>query len=125
MRIIGDDLVPADISNLLKCAPTTSQKKGDAIVGRKTGIERVARTGMWSLQSSDQEPGNLDRQIEEVMAKLTEDMETWHRLARSYRLDLFCGLFMRVENEGIEISPASLAALGERGIKLKLDIYGP
>ena len=32
---------------------------------------------------------------------------------------------MRGENEGIEISPASLAALGQRRIRLKFDIYGP
>lgn len=28
-------------------------------------------------------------------------------------------------NEGVEISPATLLALGERGILLGIDLYGP
>src|ERR1035438_4573184 len=94
LRIRGDDLVPAEVSNLLRCAPTISQKRGEAIVGKKTGIERIARTGIWSLHSVDQEPENLDGQIEEILTKVTGDIETWQALARRYRADLFCGLFM-------------------------------
>jgi hypothetical protein len=124
LRIRGDDLVPAEVSNLLRCAPTTSQTRGEVIVGGKTGIERIARTGMWSLHSADQEPENLDGQIEEILAKVTADIETWQGLARRHRADLFCGLFMEGGNEGLVISPASLVALGERGIELSLDVYG-
>ena len=94
------------------------------IVGKKTGIERIARTGIWSLHSVDREPENLDSQIEEILAKVTGDIETWQALARRYRADLFCGLFMEGGNEGLVISPASLVALGERGIELALDVYG-
>jgi hypothetical protein len=125
LRIRGDDLVPAEVSNLLRCTPTTSQKRGEVIVGKKTGTERIARTGMWSLHSVDQESENLDGQIEEILAKLTEDIETWQSLARRHRVDLFCGLFMGGRNEGLAISPASLVALGQRGIELALDVYGP
>ena len=124
LRIRGDDLVPAEVSNLLRCAPTISQKRGEAIVGKKTGIERIARTGIWSLHSVDQEPENLDGQIEEILTKVTGDIETWQALARRYRADLFCGLFMEGGNEGLVISPASLVALGKRGIELALDVYG-
>jgi hypothetical protein len=38
---------------------------------------------------------------------------------------LFCGWFMRESNEGVEISAHTLGLLGERGIVLSLDIYGP
>jgi Domain of unknown function (DUF4279) len=125
LRIQGDDLIPAEVSELLRCAPTTSHKKGDLIIGKRTGTERVARTGMWSLHSVDREPENLDGQIEEILAKLSGDIDAWRVLARRYRLDLFCGLFMEGGNEGLTISPASLIALGQRGIKLALDVYGP
>ena len=79
---------------------------------------------MWSLHSVDQEPENLDGQIEEILAKVTADIETWQALVRRYRADLFCGLFMEGGNEGLVISSASLVALGERGIELALDVYG-
>src|SRR5690349_21750664 len=116
LRITGDDLVPADVSKLLNCAPTTAHKKGDVIVG-KSGHQRVARTGTWSLQSEDQEPENLDGQIEEILGKLTENIGIWQTLAHRFRLDLFCGLFMSGGNEGLSISPTSLLALGQRGIE--------
>jgi hypothetical protein len=32
---------------------------------------------------------------------------------------------MQEEMEGMEVSPASLKILGERGVTLGLDIYGP
>jgi hypothetical protein len=124
LRIVGDDLVPADVSKLLNCTPTTAPKKGDVIVG-KTGVQRTSRTGMWSLHSEDEEPENLDRQIEDILGKLTADTEVWQALARRYRVDLFCGLFMSGGNEGLSISPTSLLSLGQRGIQLGLDVYGP
>lgn len=125
LRIFGDGLIPAEISELLNCAPTTSQRKGEVIVGKRTGIERIARTGMWSLHSEDQEAADLDRQIEEILARLTADIESWQTLTRTYRMDLFCGLFMQRANEGLDISSGSLLALGMRGIAMKLDVYGP
>jgi hypothetical protein len=45
-------------------------------------------------------------------------------LESKYRIDLFCGLFMEGTNEGLQISPETLHALGERGISLGLDMYG-
>jgi len=43
---------------------------------------------------------------------------------RTYKIDLFCGLFMGGSNEGISISPESMVALGLRHMELGLDIYG-
>jgi hypothetical protein len=39
-------------------------------------------------------------------------------------MDLFCGLFLRTYNEGLTISPSTLRDLGEREIKIDLDIFG-
>jgi hypothetical protein len=125
LRIQGDDLIPAEVSELLGCAPTTSQRKGETIIGGTTGAKRVARTGHWHLRVAEQEPENLDGQIEEILAKLTGDLDTWRALRTAYRIDLFCGLFMEAGNEGLTISPESLVALGQRGIEFALDIYGP
>jgi hypothetical protein len=125
LRIVGDDLIPAEVSSLLGCASTTAQKKGEVLIGKKTGTERIARIGMWRLQSTDREPENLDGQIEEILDKVTGDIETWKALTRRFRVDLFCGLFMCGGNEGLAISPSALFALGQRGIELALDVYGP
>jgi hypothetical protein len=123
LRISGDDLIPAEVSNLLACAPTGSQRKGETIVAPRTGRQRTAELGMWMLECADREPENLDRQIGELLGKLTADIERWQVLCNRFEVDLFCGLFMGSENEGLTISPKLLADLGRRGIELSLDVY--
>jgi hypothetical protein len=44
-------------------------------------------------------------------------------LSDEYSLDLSCGLFMKVSNEGMNVSSESLVALGQRHIALSLDVY--
>jgi hypothetical protein len=125
LRIVGDDLIPAEVSSMLGCDPTVAQRKGEVLIGKKTGIERIARTGVWRLQSADQEPEDLNGQIEEILNRATGDIGTWRALTLRFRVDLFCGLFLGGENEGLAISPSVLFALGQRGIELALDVYGP
>ena len=125
LRIAGDDLIPPEVSSLLGCVPTTAQKKGEVLVGTTTGSERIARIGMWRLQSTDRQPEDLEGQIEEILKRVTGDIGTWKALTGRFRVDLFCGLFMGSANEGLEISPSTLFALGQRGIRLALDVYGP
>ncbi|MDX2111920.1 MAG: hypothetical protein SFY80_16955 [Verrucomicrobiota bacterium] len=52
-------------------------------------------------------------------------MTVWEHLAKYYSLDLFCGLFLDRNNRGLTLSPKTLKAIGERGIELGFDIYGP
>ena len=78
---------------------------------------------MWHLEAADQVPGDLDSQIEDLLGRLTSDLGVWREVTSTYRTDVFCGLFMDGSNEGLSLSPSSLAALGNRGIELGLDIY--
>jgi hypothetical protein len=123
LRISGDDLIPDEISSRLGCAPSKARQKAELIVGKKTGTTTVARTGMWSLYSTEREPEDLEIQIEELLANVTSDIAVWRDLVHRYRVDLFCGLFMGSKNDGLTLSPKVLVALGQRGIMLALDIY--
>jgi len=80
---------------------------------------------MWSLHAGECEPEDLDSQVQEILGDLTADLSVWADLAQRFEIDLFCGLFMKVANEGVLLAPATLMALGERGIALDLDIYAP
>ena len=124
LRIIGDDLDPAEITRLLGCAPDAAQTRGEQISSRNSASVRIARVGAWQLSATDREPEDLDSQINELLSKLTDDLRVWTSIAEKYRVDLFCGLFMHEGNEGLSITPESLAALGLRKIELGLDIYG-
>lgn len=123
LRIGSDDLIPDEITKLLGATPTQSQIKGEKIVGRKTGQVRIAKMGMWRLCAKDREPEDMDGQIEEVLNQTTKDLSIWRSIGEKHEIDLFCGLFLGVSNEGMSLSPKSLAALGARGVELALDIY--
>jgi len=124
LRIFGDDLEPMEITSLLGCEPSAGERKGQELIGKSTGKVRIAKTGSWRLSANKQSPGNLDAQVEEILSKLSPDLSVWHVVTGRFRADLFCGLFLESPIEGISISAASLAALGNRGIELGLDIYG-
>jgi len=42
LRIIGDALIPDEITRLLACAPTRAWSKGNVIRGKRTGRERIS-----------------------------------------------------------------------------------
>ena len=65
----------------------------------------------------------MDGQIREILSQVSADLDIWKSIAKKYRVNLFCGLFMNESNEGMAISSRSLIALGERGIELWFDIY--
>jgi hypothetical protein len=123
LRIMGENLIPDEITTLLRASPTHTETKGDKIVGKKTGHVRIAKVGMWRLRAADREPEDMDAQIHEILSQMTPDLTVWQTITKKYHADLFCGLFMRMGNEGLTISPQSLAALGARGIEMGFDIY--
>ena len=123
LRIGSEDLIPDEITRLLGATPTKTQTKGEKIVGKNTGHVRIAKAGMWRLSASDCEPEDMDGQIEEILSQTTNDLAVWRSIGEKHQIDLFCGLFLGVSNEGMSLSAKSLAALGERGIELALDIY--
>ncbi len=125
LRICGDLIIPDKITEIIGCAPTVGYTKGQIVRGSKTGREYVKKTGMWLLEAEDCEPANLDKQVGELLDKLTPDLNVWKSLAEQFSIDLFCGLFMEETNEGLNLSADTLLSLGQRHIMLELDIYGP
>jgi hypothetical protein len=127
LRIIGDDLVPDEVTALLGTTPTRAVVKGETgkhIVGPRVGDARVARSGMWTLNASDRQPEDMNSQIQEILSRMTDDLSVWQGIAKRFRVELFCGLWLTGSESGLTLSPQSLAALGERGIELGLCIYG-
>lgn len=122
LRFFGDELVPDEITALLGADPTVSYRKGEELVGSKTGILRTAKTGSWRLSAARREPEDVDAQILEVLGQLTQDLGVWESLSH-FEPDLFCGLFMGSSNDGLPLSAKALLSLGQRGIALGLDIY--
>lgn len=125
LRVIGDDLIPDEISKFLCCEPSTKMIKGEPFSWNRQGNPRIARSGMWRIEAVERIPGDLDSQIAELLKRVTDELDVWNALKQKYTLDLFCGLFMESSMEGISLSSKSLLALGERGIEISFDMYGP
>jgi hypothetical protein len=125
LRIHGAALDPDEISETLNCIPTECFRNGQIIRGSVTGREHVKKGGMWSLRATDYKPENLDAQVAELLEKLPSDLAIWAAISKKYKVDLFCGLFMKKGNEGFSLSPGTLRALGDRSIELQMDLYAP
>ncbi len=120
LRFFGEDLDPSEVSQLLGSGPTNQNRRGDA-----TQSGHVLERGSWRLTSEDLEPGDLESQIRNLLAGLTQDLSIWRELTSRYQADVFCGLFMDFFNEGVELSASMLTMLGERGLRVDFDIYAP
>jgi Domain of unknown function (DUF4279) len=125
LRILGDDLVPDEVTQLLGCEPTQAWFKGQVLIGKNTGRERIVRTGAWCIEASECTPDDLNGQVFEILGRLNSDLDVWASLASRFRVDLFCGLFMSKSSEGFTLSPQALLALGSRRIEFDLCLYGP
>jgi hypothetical protein len=124
LRIIGDDLVPDEITKLLGCAPTSAEFKGQVLTS-KSGRQRTARSGSWRMEASERTPDDLNAQVMEILERLNTDLEVWASLASRFRMDLFCGLFMMEQSSGFTLSPQAMLALASRRIEFGLCLYGP
>jgi Domain of unknown function (DUF4279) len=121
LRVMGDTLDPANISQLLCCEPHRAWRKGEIVPSG-----RIPRhSGSWSIHSWAIEGGDLEKQIAALLARTTTELEVWRNVSKRYRVNLFCGLFLEEWNEGLHLSPGILLAISQRNIELQLDIYGP
>ena len=120
---MGDDLDPDKVSILLGQKPTRSEFKGDVHVGQVTGQKLVAKTGGWRLRASKNLDGDLDAQLVEILGMLTTDLAVWRDLTARFEVDFFCGIFLKTSNDGLSLKASTIQMLGERRLRLELDIY--
>ena len=125
LRIFGQDLDPDQITHLLGKKADATERRGQVIRNPTSGTERTARRGRWSIRVERRSPGDLDAQIAALLDGTTDDLSVWQRVTSAFDADIFCGLFLKEENEGLEVAPATLKKLGDRGLLLSLDIYAP
>jgi ribosomal protein L19 len=123
LRIIGGDLDPEKISELLSCKPSTSIKKGDTI--RSKNKDRTATIGRWSLDSDLSDESNLEEKIWNILKKVSSDQKIWDSITNKYQVDLFCGVFLESENRGFRLSVEIMKELSRFGIEIGFDIYAP
>ena len=106
-KVRGESVDKKEIARLLRC---------------ESDLEKLRH---WSLHAPDEKEADLDSQVAWILARLTSDASVWKRVARDYRLDMFCAVHLERSNRGVSLSPKTMADLGARGIELGFDIYAP
>jgi hypothetical protein len=122
LLLVGDDLVPDEVSALLGASPTRSFVRAEEVRQRRLPGP-VARFGLWSLKAPETQPADIDAQVNGLLGSLTNDLGIWRELADRFGSRLFCGWFMKSGNEGLQISARTLGLLADRNIEMDLDIY--
>jgi hypothetical protein len=123
LRIIGATLAPREVTRALQCKPTRWRRRGDPIYNRRGVLKGEMTYGYWELKAQERAPGDLSAQIEELLARVTDDLAVWRDLTSQFEADFFCGLFMGDLNDVLILKPALLGAIAARGIELFLDVY--
>jgi len=122
LRMMGDSLIPEEVTRLLGSQPTNAYRKGETIGGLRR--PRVAKAGMWRLDGELPETTDLEQQVMALLSRLTPDLAVWCGLSPDLRVDVYCGVFLEDWNRGFSLSPRVMQMLSERGIELGVDIYG-
>jgi len=125
LRISGPDLDPDEITRLLQCDPTFSQKRGERWKIRDRLSDQTAASGRWHyrLTSEACEQESVQGVIRTLFARLPQNPKLWATLSQKWKIDLFCGLFLETENRGFELSSELCRDLAQRGISIGFDIY--
>ena len=110
---------------LLGAQPTHARTKGEVTLGKAADRRYVAKTGSWQFEVPSRSPGDLDAQVNEIFAGLSQDAQVWQQLRSRFEMDLFCGLFMVERSYGIGFCPEIMRLLGERRIAMECCVYAP
>ncbi|WP_353654442.1 DUF4279 domain-containing protein [Mesorhizobium sp. C089B] len=101
LRFFGDDLDPAELTKLLAGQPTYAVRKGDLHTYPPSQPPRIALKGLWRLSSESGKGDQLDHQIASILKTLTSDLGIWADLVRRFKVDMFCGVWLDEENQGL------------------------
>ncbi len=124
LRLSGEQLDPDRISALFGCAPTRMHRKGLPISAREGAP--IAKRAQWHLtiDSKDgDERNDVEDGIRTLLERLPSDPALWASLTSTYKVDIFCGLFLEADNRGFAISAETSKLLSDRHLNIGFDVY--
>jgi hypothetical protein len=119
LRILGDQLIPASISQRLSCLPTKAWAIGEVI--QQGNFCRRARTGSWSL--SDYSVGTLNQRIVQLLRCCQTNLEEWRRITSEFTGEILIGVFENGPQNGFVLNNITLMEIAQRGLCLSIDAY--
>jgi hypothetical protein len=65
----------------------------------------------------------IRKSLNKLFDQLPANLNVWCELTTKFQADLFCGLWLKRWNRGLDFSPETLRRIAERGLSISLDIY--
>ncbi len=121
LRVMAPNLDLSEVTKLLGVQPTFAARRGERT--RSGDGEVVHRTSIWSFALPESPEWELTDAIGTLLAALPSDRAIWSQPGSKAKLDIFCALYVKQLNRGVELPPSLMAQLAERGLSLGLDIY--
>ena len=123
-RIIGKDLDPSEITNLLHMHPDRSHRCGDPNISQSGRRYADYTEGLWAIDSSVDETHAIDAHLEALVTKLWKHRDLLQEFRnRGYRLDIFVGIFGIDDNMGLVLKNTLLRRVMQLEVDLDLDLY--
>jgi hypothetical protein len=113
LSVFGDGSFDAnEVTRVLGCSPT-----------RVTAVPVAKPRKKGWLLTLERDDGDADALVVELLGRVTSSARVWTRLIASYKVDIFCGVFLSSENQGFDLAPETLALVAKRGIRIGFDVY--
>jgi len=123
-RIMGRDLDPSEITNLLHMPPDQSHRCGDPNMSKSGRRYADYTEGLWALDASVDETHAIDEHLEVLVTKLWKHRHLLQALRNcGYKIDIFVGIFGVDDNMGLVLKHTLLRRVIQLGVDLDLDIY--
>ena len=123
-RIMGKDLDPSEITNVLHMHPDQSHRCGDPNMSKLGHRYADYTEGLWAIDSSVDETHAIDAHLEALVTKLWKHRDLLQEFRnRGYRLDIFVGIFGIDDNMGLALKNTLLRRVMQLEVDLDLDLY--
>jgi hypothetical protein len=123
LRISGNDLDLAEVSDTLKLKPTQTRVKGQP----RSSSDDVWPESMWEYEVRPGEEkamwDSLEDGLQTVISAFVSRQTTLRNYQRRYKVFLWCGDFSSSFGGGPTFSPQILKALADFGVELMLETY--
>jgi hypothetical protein len=123
LAIYGADLDPVEISTVLCCEPTSSHRRGETRIGKKTRQKIIYEQGAWFLSAEGQAPQTPDEITNELLARVPADASLWSGLALRFDVQIRYGIFLHAWNRGFVLSRTSVDRIARLHASLNFEIY--
>ena len=123
-RIMGKDLDPSEITNLLHMHPDQAHRCGDPNTSKSGRRYADYTEGLWALHSLVDETYAIDAHLEALVTELWQHRDLLQEFGkRGYKIDICVGIVDLNDNMGFVLKHTLLRHVMQLGVNLDLDLY--